>query len=348
MSLVAIVDGRPAKATQTGQRAICLDPNCAAEMVARVGDYVVPHWAHQAGQSCLLDDRGEQGWHMLWRTLFVHAGARTEVPYDGHRADVVLADGRVVEVQTAFLPTDDIVSRESIYGDMAWVYRLYSADAHIVSDNGTTLQIAHATRTALIVHQRPVFWQLPDDRIVRIRAISNNGDRSDTGAPVWNFWCDVVADDNITFVDQIAAGLNFGAAPNVLGLELPLRHRTERLQRNGLTAYLDEADWAALEEWCDKQPGRRGGLREQMVVGIVDTASDIAENYRATKPRCGVCNEPMVAGQRDTHHGCTSSQAHCTCHPNHDYRQWVIDNVLPVNPHIRLPAPCPLHTPDAA
>lgn len=348
MSRVAIVNGRPAKATQTGQRATCLDPDCGAEMVSRVGDYVMPHWAHQAGESCDLDDRGELGWHMLWRYLFVHAGARTEVPYEGHRADVVLADGRVVEIQTKFLPTDDIVGRESTYGDMAWLYRLYLADGQIIADDGVRLQIAHAKRTALIVHQRPVFWQLPDDRIVRIRAISNNGDQSDTGAPVWNFWCDVVAEDNIDFVEQIADGVAFGAAPDVLGLTLPLQQRSERLKRNGLTAYLDDGDWEAIDEWCNKRPGRSGARRERMVVAVTDVASDIVQGYRANKPRCRVCNQPMVAGQHDTHYSCKNADPACTCHPNPDYRQWVIDNVLPVNPHVKLPEPCRLHPRDAA
>jgi len=80
-----------------GARSTC--PGCGGELVAKCGRIVTWHWAHLAAD-CDPWSEPESEWHRRWKFWFLsHPGVRVEVPMAEHRADVVLADGRIVELR---------------------------------------------------------------------------------------------------------------------------------------------------------------------------------------------------------------------------------------------------------
>ena len=115
--------GKRIRPEKTGQRATC--PCCETEVMSKCGDITVWHWAHISAD-CDRWSEGETAWHIQWK-LFLEKeyGARTEVTIerDGkvHRADVVLPDGTVVEVQHSALSAKAVAERERFYGRVVWV-----------------------------------------------------------------------------------------------------------------------------------------------------------------------------------------------------------------------------------
>lgn len=119
---IARVDGRTVEANTSGRRGEC--PACAAEVVARVGEINIPHWAHLAGgNDCDPWAEGESSWHAWWKTAAPLE--RREVVIGVHRADVVAPDGTVCELQHSHIDPAEITEREVFYGDMRWIF-----DAH--------------------------------------------------------------------------------------------------------------------------------------------------------------------------------------------------------------------------
>lgn len=102
-------------------------PGCDSPLVAKCGTIISPHWAHHARPDCDAWSEPESAWHLGWKS---HAPPeRTEVVMGAqreHRADVVLPDGRVLELQHSALSVDAIREREAFYtreaGGMVWLW----------------------------------------------------------------------------------------------------------------------------------------------------------------------------------------------------------------------------------
>lgn len=95
-------------------------PGCAAVLLAKATQSVLvaPHWAHRAGD-CDTWYEPESAWHRGWKEVF--PVEQREVVMDNHRADVRMRSGTVLEIQHSPITTQEIVERESFYGDMIWL-----------------------------------------------------------------------------------------------------------------------------------------------------------------------------------------------------------------------------------
>ena len=104
-----------------GDRSIC--PSCDGEIIAKCGPIVTHHWAHKIAE-CDSWAEPESEWHREWKRWFRDAcGANIEVPMGEHRADVVLPNGAIIELQHRYQNVEQIQARESFYGrQMAWIY----------------------------------------------------------------------------------------------------------------------------------------------------------------------------------------------------------------------------------
>jgi competence protein CoiA len=118
---LAVVEGKLREA-QPGCSAEC--PDCGRAMIARCGQYRVPHWAHRG--ICTGDPwwEPETEWHRAWKNHF--PGDWQEIIHrskDGeqHRADVKTDSGVVLEFQHSLLCRDERESREIFYQNMVWV-----------------------------------------------------------------------------------------------------------------------------------------------------------------------------------------------------------------------------------
>lgn len=73
-----------------------------------------------------------------------------------HRADAVMEDGTIVELQSGFLSAEDILEREKFYGSrLMWIYRVAWKDRIHYGRRGFWWK--HGSK-AMAIHRRPVWW----------------------------------------------------------------------------------------------------------------------------------------------------------------------------------------------
>lgn len=118
--------GNLAQATPAA-RARC--PGCDAGVIAKCGEIVSWHWAHERGYECDSWTEGESEWHLAYKRQALAMGCRVEVTMrdgnDWHRADVVRPDGIVVELQHSSLGFGQAQEREAFYrrhGGLVWLW----------------------------------------------------------------------------------------------------------------------------------------------------------------------------------------------------------------------------------
>lgn len=109
-------EGRRIKAAP---EALAFCPHCGEPLVAKCGSIVTHHWAHQAQSECDSWWEPETPWHLRWKSFA--PPHRCEVTRGDHRADIVTADGCVVELQNSPLSVMEIQERERCYGRMVWI-----------------------------------------------------------------------------------------------------------------------------------------------------------------------------------------------------------------------------------
>ena len=219
MSQYALVNGELTSVTVSGQRGTCHDPACAWTMFARPGNgQMIPHWAHQPGSGHTMGT-GEKGeWHLELQNLFALHGAQLEVVIGEHRADVVLADGRVIEAQTGYLDPGLLTAREAVYGEMCWIW---DARHDWVIDDG--LRAPHTFKWGkpdrrFFVHAKPIYLDCPDG-FYRLDSMSYRHVKGNKGRPVWEGTRTQVCDGVLEFVRRVSAGEQFGKPPNFSSID---------------------------------------------------------------------------------------------------------------------------------
>jgi hypothetical protein len=135
-------------------------------VVAKCGTNLAWHWAHIAAV-CDPWAEPETEWHQWWkRHLRDRAGARLEQVIGRHRADALLPDGRVVELQSAYLSVEQIAERERFYGArMVWLYRCTWEDRLHFGKRGFWWK--HGA-PSMACHRCAVWWHFPDGRLYRV------------------------------------------------------------------------------------------------------------------------------------------------------------------------------------
>lgn len=145
----AVRDGIRIDATESGDRAAC--PLCLDEVVAKVGRHVTAHWAHLSLEDCDPWAEGESAWHRDWKARFPRLCR--EVVVGPHRADVKLANGRVIELQSEGLSAEEFEEREAFYGDMQWIFDVREAarSGRIrFGDDGRSFTWSHKWKSILV------------------------------------------------------------------------------------------------------------------------------------------------------------------------------------------------------
>ena len=155
-----------------GQRSTC--PVCGGVILAKVGQIVAPHWAHVAAD-CDAWAEPESEWHRSWkRWLRDEKNATIEAPMTPHRADAVLPDGRVVELQSRYQSPELIAEREAFYGDMLWIYRCTWTERLHWGRRGFWWK--HGSKS-MALHQRPVWWDMGGELWrVRLSVVDSGSD----------------------------------------------------------------------------------------------------------------------------------------------------------------------------
>ena len=118
----AVVDGRRQEAFPKG-RGTC--PMCSGATIARCGQFVVHHWAHDALASCDRWAERETPWHRQWKNRFPEAWQEVasfdDVLTECHIADVKTPSGLVLEFQRSTILQTEVDARERFYKRMVWI-----------------------------------------------------------------------------------------------------------------------------------------------------------------------------------------------------------------------------------
>ena len=115
----------------SGQSAIC--GCCGGPVIAKCGEIVSWHWSHLSGRDCDLWAEPITEWHVNWQDILeVEEGANVEVPIEKngyvHRADAMLENGTIVELQHSTISPAEIREREFYYGlKMIWIFDIKDA-----------------------------------------------------------------------------------------------------------------------------------------------------------------------------------------------------------------------------
>lgn len=181
MMYAANTDGVRILATP-GATAAC--PLCASAVLAKCGRLVSWHWAHTVGHDCDPWSDGESEWHRAWKEAFPESFRESVI--GRHRADLLLANGVVVELQHSSISPDEIWEREAFYGRMCWVFDVREAVTKhrlLLRDRGSFVSFRwlHARKT--IAHARkPVFLDIGNRLLLRLHLM---GKEAPTGG--WGY-----------------------------------------------------------------------------------------------------------------------------------------------------------------
>lgn len=174
-------------------RASC--PCCDAPVIAKCGEIVSHHWAHESAEDCDHWHSWETDWHRGWKMRFPE-GCREIVMGERrqHRADVRLPSGAVVEFQSKGLSPEEFEERERFYGVMSWIFdasepfsegriRLREnasrehSNEHGVTHIAPNTLFAWASSWRSIWHaSQPKYLDLGDGRVLWVRAPSERAD----------------------------------------------------------------------------------------------------------------------------------------------------------------------------
>lgn len=171
MSLRAAVGNEIRSPAQSGEAGLCT--HCGAPMRGKVGQIVIPHWAHLVADDCDPWSEGESAWHLGWKQRLADAGCQIEVTLDRdgerHRADAVNPHGVVIELQHGYLAPKTIRVREAFYGPMVWIYdgrewwdqERIVLGCHLVA-NGRGFRFSRGPKS-LATHRRELLFDFGDD-----------------------------------------------------------------------------------------------------------------------------------------------------------------------------------------
>lgn len=256
MAQYALVNGVLAPVSGLGGRGNCHDPLCGWDMIAKPGNgTTVPHWAHKPGSKHALGN-GEKGeWHQEVQNLFRLAGAATEVEmpsHDGtrqHRADVVCANGRIIEAQTLFLEPGELASREATYGTMAWLYDAH--DTHkwfVINDPNDPARFDWGKpNRRFMAHTKPVFFDTPDG-VWQLERMSIRHEKGRKGRPIYEGVRRLVAADLLDFVTKVTDGKQFGPPPVLAAVDVKKKRGTK------FRTVQPVDEWLAANPGCDYVP----------------------------------------------------------------------------------------------
>jgi hypothetical protein len=126
---LAMRDGNRDAEPYLGGRAAC--PQCSAPVIAKCGEIVTWHWAHEAGTDCDTWAEIPGAWHKSWQEL-VPPVAR-EVVAGCHRADLISANGTIIELQQSSISPAEIREGERYYSQYTprflWIFDARDANA---------------------------------------------------------------------------------------------------------------------------------------------------------------------------------------------------------------------------
>jgi len=152
-------------------------PLCNNPVLGKCGDIKIWHWAHKNLCECDSFAEPETEWHLNWKDNF--PTDCQEVIINHHRADVKIKD-IVIEFQNSIISSEQIIERESFYGQMKWMINGETLGKNItLFDKGDYITFKWKWfPKAWSYSARPIYVDLSYMRIVLIKEIGEySGDK---------------------------------------------------------------------------------------------------------------------------------------------------------------------------
>jgi competence protein CoiA len=144
-------------------------PACGSACVPKCGEIVIWHWAHVARGDCDPWSEPETYWHALWQESVPKD--RQEIVIGNHRADVVTADGFIVELQHSGISPAEIREREDFYGQMIWLFDATACQISVRPKDGyVTFRWMHP-RKSLATCRKPVWLDIGGNKVLQVQKI---------------------------------------------------------------------------------------------------------------------------------------------------------------------------------
>ena len=166
------------------QRGQC--PACRAELLAKCGSIRTWHWSHIADdEDCDSWAESELEWHLGWKGHVPSDRAEVVMTRNGktHRADILAANGAVLELQASSILPPEIQERESFYKHMAWLYRVTWTDRLHYGPKGFWWKQGSIAQTFIT---KPLFWEFEDEGLVQQIKLTRADRPNSYGNPVGN------------------------------------------------------------------------------------------------------------------------------------------------------------------
>lgn len=125
MRFATNIDLERIEVTKSGQVGIC--PICKSKVIGKKGRIKIAHWSHIKKPDCDKWHEPITEWHLNWQNQFpLDCRENTITDFDTnicHRADILLKNGLVIEVQNSPISISEIEDREKFYGknNMIWI-----------------------------------------------------------------------------------------------------------------------------------------------------------------------------------------------------------------------------------
>jgi competence protein CoiA len=139
--------------------------------VPRCGAIVAWHWAHLSQADCDPWAERDSRWHSAWQETV--PPERREIVMGPHRADLIAANGWVVELQHSSISAAEISEREGFYGRMVWLFDATACAGrlsirHRAGQPYVTFRWMHP-RKSVAACQRPVMLDLGGGWVMQVR-----------------------------------------------------------------------------------------------------------------------------------------------------------------------------------
>lgn len=124
-------DGKKTRPLFSGQTALC--GCCGESVIGKCGEIVPRYWSHLSGTDCDTWAEPITEWHVNWQDILEgEESADIEVPIKRngyvHRADAVLKNKTIIELQHSAISPAEIREREYYYGvQLIWVFDIQEA-----------------------------------------------------------------------------------------------------------------------------------------------------------------------------------------------------------------------------
>lgn len=113
----------------SGQRALC--PGCKKEVTGKIYKYKKDHWAHLK-RDCDNWYEPLSDWHIEWQNYFPNQNREVtlfdKTNQEFHRADIMLDNGIVIEIQNSPIVITEVEERENFYNKKGLIWILNAAN----------------------------------------------------------------------------------------------------------------------------------------------------------------------------------------------------------------------------